>query len=720
MLIARKFFKTNILSSFRRRKSFLIMVKLVNENVIFANDDFKDWNWLFFNNKESDCILYSEDGHEFRIHKEILSQTRKMQSILSSSKEGCCGTMQIFCPCSKYELDYIVKFLYTGTISYDKEMDLFKILDNLTEIFGFPDNLFSEEDCNRSLILDETSDTESIKELEIADECHKKASNQTNEHGCEYSTPENSYEKKIHKTLKKQISDTLSKTNIEEPALKKDPIILPLKTQKIYLIRKTNYVAVVHEGKKDITLNKFFSDNVSNVNIEELVVNKDPMIIPLKTKKFSQKNKKSCATALQAGKKSYECNICKKQFTNKTILQKHMVVIHDGNKPFKCDRCEASFKSKPKLKAHIVAVHDRKKPYRNKCAPCDEAFYRKKDLTKHYDTIHNGMKPFKCIPCNHSFISKQGLEKHIVSVHDGKQPFKCDSCEASFSKKGKLKSHFEAVHERKKPNKCEFCDAAFYRKIYLKQHIAAIHKERTPFKCKFCGDCFTSKPELEGHLVLVHDGNKPYKCHLCDSSFFNKTDLRTHIDAVHEGKKPNSITSRNELVVQIDLVHDGKKPFKCDRCEASFLSKSNLRAHLENIHEGKKPNKCEFCDAAYYRKLYLERHVAINHKIEIVPTKLKMVGEMDNQSEKINVISTPMDTFDASNKAAVNAIASTDIITKEYINYSVPLNSENNSTKKDTTHCSRALPSTSKPNVKSQKEILESKSFQDYVAGLIN
>ena len=32
----------------------------------------------------------------------------------------------------------------------------------------------------------------------------------------------------------------------------------------------------------------------------------------------------------------------------------------------------------------------------------------------------------------------------------------------------------------------------------------------------------------------------------------------------------------------------------------------------------------------------------------------------------------------------------------------------------------RALPLTSKPKVKSQKEILTSKSFQDYVAGLIN
>jgi hypothetical protein len=610
-----------------------------------------------------------------------------MQNILSSSKEGCCGTMQIFCPCSKDELDYIVKFLYTGTISYDKEMDLFKILDNLTEIFGFPEKLFSEEDCNKVLILDEASDIEIVEELEIADEGHKKACNQTNDHDCECEcfTPENSDEKKQDKTFKKQISDTVSKTNVEEPTLRKDPIILPLKTQKISLKRKNNYhVSAVNEGKKDKTLREKNYDNVSNVNIEESVLKKDQTIMPLKTKKLLQKPKQNCVTVLPEGKKSYECNMCKKKFAKKATLEKHIFVFHEGNKSFKCD-------------------------------PCDEVFYRKKDLTKHYDTIHNGMKPLKCIPCDHSFVSKQGLEKHIVSVHDGNKPFKCDSCGASFFDKGKLKSHFEAVHERKKPNECEFCDAAFYRKVNLKEHIASIHKERPPFKCKFCEDYFVSKPELEEHLVLIHDGNKPYKCDFCDSRFFNKTDLRAHIDAVHEGKKPNSYNSRNELEGQIDLVNDGKKPFKCDRCVARFLSKRNLKEHIENIHEGKKPHKCKFCDAAYYRKLYLERHVAINHKIEIVPTKLKMVGEMDNQSEKINVISTPMDTFDASNKSAVNAIASTDVITKEYVNSSVPLNSENNSTRKDATDGSRTL-----PNVKSQKEILESKSFQDYVAGLIN
>ena len=115
------------------------MVVLKSEEQIFDDNEYKDWNWLFFNNKEADCILYSEDGHGFKMHKEILGQTEKMRNILFSFKENCCGIMEILCPCPKDELEQLVKFLYSGIISFN--VDLLKILDNLITIFGFPENL---------------------------------------------------------------------------------------------------------------------------------------------------------------------------------------------------------------------------------------------------------------------------------------------------------------------------------------------------------------------------------------------------------------------------------------------------------------------------------------------------------------------------------------------------------------------------------------------------
>ena len=141
------------------------MFLLKNEVPLFTHYDFKDWNWLFLNNKEADCILYSEDGHEFRVHKEILSQTETMRSILFGFKDNCCAMMEIFCPCPKDELEQIVKFLYSGTISSDVE--LVKILNSLIKVFGFPKKLFLTKEELKSHGFDDMDMENQCKKLNV-------------------------------------------------------------------------------------------------------------------------------------------------------------------------------------------------------------------------------------------------------------------------------------------------------------------------------------------------------------------------------------------------------------------------------------------------------------------------------------------------------------------------------------------------------------------------
>ena len=69
------------------------MVRLVDDDNYFAKSDHME---TFFGNKESDCVLYSEEGNEFNIHKEVLGQTDFLRKILSSSKDDCCKTMCIY------------------------------------------------------------------------------------------------------------------------------------------------------------------------------------------------------------------------------------------------------------------------------------------------------------------------------------------------------------------------------------------------------------------------------------------------------------------------------------------------------------------------------------------------------------------------------------------------------------------------------------------------
>ena len=45
-------------------------------------------NYMVLTDKSRDCILYSEDGSRFSIHKEVFSQTSFLREILYSAKGG--------------------------------------------------------------------------------------------------------------------------------------------------------------------------------------------------------------------------------------------------------------------------------------------------------------------------------------------------------------------------------------------------------------------------------------------------------------------------------------------------------------------------------------------------------------------------------------------------------------------------------------------------------
>ena len=78
----------------------------------------------------TDCVLYAKDGSKFKIHRIVCA------------KEQCCEILEVFCPCSKDELNHLVLFLYAGVINCESELDSLNILENLDKVFGYhPKNL---------------------------------------------------------------------------------------------------------------------------------------------------------------------------------------------------------------------------------------------------------------------------------------------------------------------------------------------------------------------------------------------------------------------------------------------------------------------------------------------------------------------------------------------------------------------------------------------------
>ena len=102
------------------------MSKFTFKNQIASFEDYIDF---YLKNKPTDCILYSDDGSKFKVHKEMFGQTQFLREILSSANERCCGKIDVFCPCSKDELSHLVNFLYDGEIHCEQEFDSLKSIE---------------------------------------------------------------------------------------------------------------------------------------------------------------------------------------------------------------------------------------------------------------------------------------------------------------------------------------------------------------------------------------------------------------------------------------------------------------------------------------------------------------------------------------------------------------------------------------------------------------
>ena len=112
-----------------------------------------DYKETYFKNKPEDCILYAEDGTDFKIHKEVLGQTVFLRKILFTAINHCCDTIEIICPCTKEELEKLVHFLYHGEIQCENVFESFKSQEDLSKLFGFPEDFNVE--CQIATLLDD-------------------------------------------------------------------------------------------------------------------------------------------------------------------------------------------------------------------------------------------------------------------------------------------------------------------------------------------------------------------------------------------------------------------------------------------------------------------------------------------------------------------------------------------------------------------------------------
>ena len=109
-------------------------VKLINKETFDIVDYIKSDIKL----RPPDCSLFSEDGFEIPIHKEVLYQTKFLREIVKSMDCCCCKVELFFPTLAKEDLEVMAKFLYDGKIICKNQSDLCRVVVNLTQFLGFP------------------------------------------------------------------------------------------------------------------------------------------------------------------------------------------------------------------------------------------------------------------------------------------------------------------------------------------------------------------------------------------------------------------------------------------------------------------------------------------------------------------------------------------------------------------------------------------------------
>ncbi|XP_030752787.1 zinc finger protein 454-like isoform X10 [Sitophilus oryzae] len=276
-------------------------------------------------------------------------------------------------------------------------------------------------------------------------------------------------------------------------------------------------------------------------------------------------------------KPSFKCDICKKTFTTKKALKKHLM-RHTDERKIPCKICGKLFRFNYELTAHMRS-HEGPTL---QCDMCPKMFSHKSHLNAHRKR-HLGEFEAFCDLCNKGFISHSLYASHKKAIHDNAGHI-CEVCGLKLCSNSSLKEHrtiHDPSHGKIRSYICNICGKSYITQRNLKSHLI-IHSRNKPHVCRVCGKTVSSKNILETHLKM-HTGVKDFVCNICDKAFASKEYLEVHT-----------------------RIHTGYKPFQCNLCPKKFTQKTSLIVHLR-YHTGEKPYKCE-CGKNFTTKSHLMTH----------------------------------------------------------------------------------------------------------------
>ncbi|XP_069778334.1 zinc finger protein ZFAT isoform X2 [Narcine bancroftii] len=295
----------------------------------------------------------------------------------------------------------------------------------------------------------------------------------------------------------------------------------------------------------------------------------------------------------------YYCSQCSYSSITKNCLKRHVVQKH-SNIQLRCpsEGCCYTTADKYKLQAHQKNHGELDKKTYN-CPVCEKSFTDDRLIKSHITTYHPevpmstiseilgkrvqlkgliGKRAVKCPYCD-CYFRKNGtdLQRHIWA-HEGLKPFKCSVCDYATRSKSNLRAHMNR-HSTEKTHLCDLCGKKFKSKGSLKSHKLLHTADGKQFKCTVCDYTAAQKPNLLRHMEQ-HAAFKPFRCALCHYSCNMAGSLKRH----YHKKHPNDeyVNAGTGVLAQENVAQQGG--VKCPVCSFVYGTKWELNRHLKNKH----------------------------------------------------------------------------------------------------------------------------------------
>ena len=424
---------------------------------------------------------------------------------------------------------------------------------------------------------------------------------------------------------------------------------------------------------------------------------------------------------------------------------------------YKCTFCDSSFKLESEVKKHILKfctnVIIENKMLRHTCSnpPCNIPCTRS---TMQYpiEYVHEEKKPYKgslvhehgglqtCAGCGNKFEKKRDLNHHLNKIH--KKNLLCKFCSREFKDNSNRWKHMKICKKSDQTTESE-CYSDTRKEIFGqkvkgveiykyekgKRDLTPIHQTTKSFKDYLAqekGEQLDTETQIEGEEL---------ESNLSEDNFVGLCEIKSEFSETNDEFMENqAISEIDPLEVKTEnnsTVDNGNKSFvNCSFFEVE--TEDNLTVVHENgtiiSYDSHKKSflNCPklSCNYKSAEKDELANHIASIHQGNIILDKSKNIPDIYQKIHKKQV------NFHVDKKVKeqlgfpcppLNCNFKT-LLKNEIKDHMQSVHKRDIDLKKmyEPEVKGRALLSTSKPNVKSQKEILESKSFQDYVDGLIN